>query len=63
MYHYGITRADKEKADLIFLENMLKLIDNSWWGLRFLRRSRAKKYYKFVDLFGWGAFKNKKINI
>jgi hypothetical protein len=67
MYTGGETLADKEEADRVFLNNMLRIIDaaGGWWVLRQLRRRRARVYYEAVQHFGGPAFwsgKNKKDN-
>jgi len=59
---------DKEEADRIFLNNMLRLIEakTKWRWLKFLRRRRAYKYYLAVKYFGAPAFwvgKNKDENL
>jgi hypothetical protein len=57
MYSEGLTIADKEEADRVFLNNMLRIIEvESCWLLKLPRRSRAKKYYKAVKYFGGPAF-------
>lgn len=58
MYAFGQTIADKDAADRVFLNNMLRIIDEakSWLLLRFLRRQRAMKYYSAVRDFGGPAF-------
>ena len=57
MYFLGTTLADKEEADRVFLNNMLRLIEHksSRW-LKPLRRRRALKYYEAVVAFGGPAF-------
>lgn len=62
MYWVGETREDKEKADRVFLNNMLRIIEarTKWTWLKWLRRARAKKYYLAVKWFGAPAYwKNK----
>lgn len=58
MYHYGNTLADKDEADRVFLNNLLRLINGSTRCglLRTLRRRRALKYYHAVRLAGGPAF-------
>ena len=58
LYYIGKTIEDKEKADRIFLNNMLRLIENKtkWKWLKKLRKKRAYKYYKAVKYFGGPAF-------
>lgn len=62
MYHFGQDLEDKKKADGVFLENMVRIIDTKtrWDWVKFLRRRRAKKYYKLVKWFGGPAFWDKK---
>lgn len=62
MYYLGETLADKEKADRVFYNNMLRIVEakTSWGWLKKLRRRRAKIYYSFVKEFGAPAYwKNK----
>lgn len=56
-YFAGKTIEDKEKADRVFLNNMVRIIeqDGSAW-LSWLRRRRAKKYYIAVRDFGGAAY-------
>lgn len=58
MYATGATIADKEEADRVFLNNVLRQIDAAGGCslLRKLRRARAKEYYEAVHLFGGPAF-------
>lgn len=62
MYHKGKTLADKEEADRVFLNNMLRLIEGStsFFGKRkFIkrrRRVRAKVYYECVRWWGGPAY-------
>ena len=62
MYACGQTMADKEEADDVFLNNMLRIIDagDGWWSqfrtIRNLRRDAAKGYYEAVKIFGGPAF-------
>ena len=55
-YAHGSTIADKEEADRVFLNNCLRLINDSSKWLRWLRRRRALKYYWVVKNFGGSAF-------
>jgi len=57
-YYIGKTEEDKEFADLMFLGNMLKLIQTGKRVLRPLRRRRALKYYEAVTILGDKAFYN-----
>jgi len=72
MYVVGLTLADKEEADRVFLNNLLRLIDsapgwhNQLWLLKRLRRNRARFYYEAVQHFGGPAFwsgKNQQTNL
>lgn len=49
---------DKKKADRVFLNNMLRIIEGrtKWRWLKILRRRRAYKYYLVVKHFGSPAF-------
>ena len=63
MYGVGTILADKEEADRVFLNNMLRLIDGGWWWLKRPRILRAREYYQAVKICGGPAFwsgKNKK---
>ena len=68
MYYEGETKDDKSRADTIFLENILLLINNaysesnSWWKglIRWVRRRRAYKYYEAVADFGKSSYKEGK---
>ena len=61
MYHKGLTNADKEEADRVFLNNMLRLIEAGNKLLKPFRRRRALKYYLAVKHFGGVAFWEGKI--
>ena len=63
MYVWGETDHDKEKADEVFLLNMMRIINEHTtrfpilgWVLRGLRHRRALKYWEAVAAFGDGAF-------
>jgi len=57
MYKAGKTIADKEEADRVFLNNMLRIIDaQSGLLLRWLRRQRAMHYYSAVRDFAGPLF-------
>jgi len=58
MYHHGETLEDKEKADRVFLNNMVRTINHqkSWRWLKKLRLHRAKIYHMAVADFGGAAF-------
>jgi hypothetical protein len=58
-YHVGITRDDKDAADLRMLENLLIMINHKGGLLAWLRRRRAMKYYEAVVTFGDDAFFSK----
>jgi hypothetical protein len=68
MYVTGATLADKEEADRVFLNNLLRLIEaaGGCTVLRWLRRRRARTYYEAVQHFGGPAFwagKNQACNL
>lgn len=58
LYHWGLTLKDKDSADRVFLNNMIRLIrSHTRWGwLKKLRLRRAKTYYHMVHTFGGPAF-------
>ena len=60
MYSEGKTIADKEEADRVFLNNMIRRIEREKGAiskaLRPLRKIRAKEYYEAVRIFGGPAF-------
>ena len=58
MYHEGRTIEDKEEADRVFLNNLLRIIDreNKWYKPTGLMRCRARNYYRAVKYFGGPAF-------
>ncbi len=59
MYHYGRSVEDKEEADRIFLNNLIRIIEkdkHKWYKPTALQRRRALKYYEAVTYFGGAAF-------
>jgi len=56
MYHEGITENDKVFADILFLRNILRLINAHGGWLKVLRRYRAMTYYNAVAEAGSAAF-------
>ncbi len=58
MYAEGETDAHKEDADLVFLNNMIRIIEarTSWSLLKRLRLRRARTYYLAVHHYGGPAF-------
>lgn len=58
MYTVGQVLADKEEADRVFLNNMVRLIGyrRSNWFIRGLRLRAARDYYEAVACFGGPAF-------
>jgi len=63
MYEVGKTQADKEEADRVFLNNMVRIINGRGGLFRRLRLRRAKKYYLAVYHFGGSAFWDGKNNL
>ena len=59
MYSRGTTLQDKEYADRIFLNNLVRKIESGSKLLRWLRRRRALKMHWAVDKFGEAAFWDK----
>ena len=60
MYSQGATLQDKEYADRIFLNNLVRKIDSGSKLFRWPRRRRALKMYWAVNTFGEAAFWDKK---
>jgi len=56
MYYEGEDIEEKEEADRVFLNNMLRTIKTGSKWLSGLRKSRAKKYYEAVVHFGGPAY-------
>jgi len=56
MYFKGKDIYDKEEADRVFLNNMLRIISRGSSWLKWLRRRRAYKYYDAVVMAGGPAF-------
>lgn len=56
MYHEGITAEDKELADLVFLRNLIRIINRKGGWLKVFRRYRAMSYYNAVAEAGGAAF-------
>jgi len=57
-YEHGLTRTDKQQADIEFLMNLLTVINSkkAWWYPTKLARLRAMDYYSFVKDYGDSAF-------
>lgn len=58
MYSIGQNIEDKDQADRVYLNNMLRYIQyyTKWTWLKKIRLMRAKKYYNAVVLLGGPAF-------
>lgn len=58
MYRVGESVEEKDEADRVFLNNLLRLIAaaGGWGILRAMRRRRAMTYYQAVKHFGGPAF-------
>lgn len=58
MYHHGKDINDKNVADRVFLNNMIRTIEDEggFCLLRKLRLRRARLYYRAVENFGGPAF-------
>ena len=54
MYFVGKTEADREEADRVFLNNMLRIVEteSSFWWTKALRRRLALDYYAAVRDYG-----------
>lgn len=62
MYHKGQSIEDKDKADRVFLNNMVRIVlgKSRFKFMRVLRRRRCYSYYLAVSKFGGPAFWNGK---
>jgi hypothetical protein len=56
MYFIGETIEDKYSADRVFLNNMIRLINNKGGWFAWFRRYRAVTYYNAVAHFGGPAY-------
>jgi hypothetical protein len=58
MYYYGENNQDKEEADRVFLNNMVRIINNDSDDifLKIARLAEAKIYHEMVKDFGRAAF-------
>ena len=58
MYVFGDTEADREEADRVFLNNMLRIVEeqSGCWFTLFLRRKLALHYYSVVRDMGGTYF-------
>lgn len=58
MYWEGKTAQDKERADRVLLNNILRLIEahGGWGWLQTLRRKKAQFYYEVVRNYGGPAY-------
>jgi len=65
MYHIGVTIKDKEEADRVFLNNMIRWILHKTKSkiMKWLRLGRAQKYFSAVCIYGGPAFWSGKNNI
>lgn len=61
MYSIGQTIGDKEEADRVFLNNLIRMINAKGGALKYFRRIRAREYYMAVKYFGGSAFWDGKI--
>lgn len=52
MYKFGRSELDRQEADRVFLNNLLRIIDAKGGWLAWPRRYRAMTYYNFVNKFG-----------
>jgi len=62
MWHFGVTQEDKDIADRVFKNNMIRIIEakTKYKIIKWLRIRRANTYYKAVSVFGDGAYWNDK---
>lgn len=61
LYAFGVTQEDKDLADLVFLDNMIRQVEAGAWWLKVPRRHRAVMYYGKVKDFGGSAFWKDKV--
>jgi len=62
MYGTGLTEEDREKADRVFRNNLMRWVayKSKSGVLKWLRMRRAVKYYSAVRMFGGPPFWNNK---
>lgn len=66
MYKFGRSELDRQEADRVFLNNLLRIINAKGGWLAWPRRYRAMTYYNFVNKYGSVHFwdgKNKPENM
>ena len=61
MYHLGQTEQDKDEADMVFMRNLIRLINEAGGWLASIRRYRATTYYNAVAEAGDAAFWDGKV--
>lgn len=61
MYHLGRTEQDKDEADMVFMRNLIRLINAHGGWLAPIRRYRATTYYNAVAEAGGAAFWDGKV--
>lgn len=61
-FYPGNTEMDRELADRVFKNNMVRLVTakTKWWWLKRLRLRRVKTYYSMVRFAGATAFFNER---
>ena len=62
-YAKGTTRADRQEADLEFLGNCIKVINETyaWYNpMRYIMSRRAVRFFSYLQMFGSVAFNNGK---
>ena len=52
MYKFGATEIERDEADRVLLNNLLRIINAHGGWLTWLRRYRATTYYNFVRKYG-----------
>ena len=62
MYFLGRSVEDKHEADRVFLNNMLRMVEQRPWYLQGYGKWVAKRYYEAVVLFGASAYWDGKNN-
>jgi len=62
-YATGTTRRDRQAADMEFLENCIRVINDTyaWWNpMRYIMSRRAVRFFSYLQLFGGVAFNHGK---
>ena len=58
-YRLGTTRQDRQNADMEFLSNCIRVINDkyAWWNpMRYIMSRRAVRYFSYLQMFGGAAW-------